>query len=447
MKPVTKSQKRVAELMVQLPLIYQEAKDYAETNFAFRAAAYKKTRYCLECGTQWKTDEFILTSQIIGLVCPNHDCRSKGAELALYDHNGDITTELYTSVVDCFKEYQLVRLLHTTKKTKKRKAAEFYHKEVVQYWIRTTDGKIEVASKNSASSYYADYRWQYGPIEIRKNNLFKNRFGTHSHLLPVDHQYPKEKIHPIVRRNGYLKGKSKLTPVRIFYGLLNYNFAETLFKLKQYALFDSFCISDFSEKYKNETMTCVKNNYKITDATLWKDTIDLMKYFNKDIKNPKYCCPENLRATHDSLMNKKRKRILEEEKEKLKSKMASEQKEYSKRIFKYRNISFSTGNIKIQVLKKVSDFYVQGEELKHCLFTNEYYKKKDSLILSAKINNNVIENIEVNLRNFTIEQSRGKFNQASKYNEEIVQCVKDNMDLIIQASKPKRKKNDNKKVA
>ncbi len=33
MKPVTKSQKRVAELMVQLPLIYQEAKDYAETNY------------------------------------------------------------------------------------------------------------------------------------------------------------------------------------------------------------------------------------------------------------------------------------------------------------------------------------------------------------------------------------------------------------------------------
>ena len=447
MKPVTKSQKRVAELMVQLPLISQEAKDYAKTNFAFRAAAYKKTRYCLECGTQWKTDESILTSQIIGLVCPNHDCRSKGAELALYDHNGDITTELYTSVIDCFKEYQLVRLLHTTKSTKKRKAAEFNHKEVAQYWIRTTDGKIEVASKNSSSSYYTNYRWHSGPIEIRRNNLFKSKYGTHNYLLPLDNQYPKEKIHPIVKRNGYLKDNSKVHPVRVFYALLNYNFSETLFKLKQYNLFDSFCISDFSNRYQSEVITCVKNNYIVKDTTLWQDTIDLMRYFNKDLKNPKYCCPENLKATHDSLMNKKRKRILEEKKENLKSKMASEQKEYSKRIFKYRNISFSTGEIKIEVLKKVSDFYVQGEELGHCLFTNEYYKKKDSLILSAKINNNVIENIEVNLKTFTIEQSRGKFNQHSKYNEEIVQCVKDNMHLIIQASKPKRKKNGIKKVA
>ena len=190
-----------------------------------------------------------------------------------------------------------------------------------------------------------------------------------------------------------------------------------------------------------------KANYFVIAYSEVHAIVELVNFFNKDLKNPKYCCPENLKATHDSLINKKRKRILEEKKENLKSKMASEQKEYSKRIFKYRNISFSTGEIKIEVLKKVSDFYVQGEELGHCLFTNEYYKKKDSLILSAKINNNVIENIEVNLRNFTIEQSRGKFNQPSKYNEEIVQCVKDNMHLIIQASKPKRKKNGIKKVA
>lgn len=447
MKPVTKSQKRVAELIVQLPLISKEVNDYAETNFIFSAAAYKKTRYCLECGTQWKTDESILTSQIIGLVCPNHDCRSKGAELSLYDHNGDITIEIYTSVVEHFKEYQLVRLLYTTKKTKKKKAAQFSHKEVAQYWIRTTDGKIEVASRNSSSSYYADYRWQCTPIEIRQNNLFKNRYGSHSYLLPIDYQYPKEKIHPILKRNGYLKNKSKIHPVRIFFGLLNFNFVETIFKSKQYPLFDSFCSNNYSLVYQNEIMTCIKNNYIVTDPTMWKDTIDLMKYFNKDVKNPKYCCPENLIATHDSLMNKKRKRILEETKQDLKTKMNAAQKEYFKKIFKFRNISFSTENIKIQVLKTVYDFYENGEELRHCLFVQEYHKKKNSLILSAKINDNVIENIEVNLKDFSIEQSRGKFNKPSQYNEEIVECVKNNMHLIIEASTPKRKQNDIKKTA
>lgn len=63
MKPVTKSQKRVVELMSQLPLISTSVNEFAESKFPFRATAYKSMRYCLECGEKWKTNESILTSQ------------------------------------------------------------------------------------------------------------------------------------------------------------------------------------------------------------------------------------------------------------------------------------------------------------------------------------------------------------------------------------------------
>jgi hypothetical protein len=101
MKPVTKSQKRVVELMSQLPLISLPVKEYAESNFSFRATAYKSMRYCLECGEKWKTKESILTSQLIGVICPNPCCRSKGAELMLYEHNGDCRR----SIGSCFMHY------------------------------------------------------------------------------------------------------------------------------------------------------------------------------------------------------------------------------------------------------------------------------------------------------------------------------------------------------
>lgn len=448
MKPVTKSQKRVVELMSQLPLISTSVNEFAESKFPFRATAYKSMRYCLECGEKWKTNESIFTSQMIGLICPNPCCRSKGAELMLYDHNGDHSTDKYTCVLTYKKEYQLVRVLHTTKRTKKNKAADFFHKEVAQYWIRITDGKIEVASKNYTSSYYRYMIWAWGPIEIKKNHLFKNVYGSHSSLLPFDNIYPVQKIHPILKRNGYKKDISTLHPVRPIYALLNFNFAETMVKSKQIKMFDHFCQNDFSTKHEKEIMTCIKNKYIINEPVLWKDTIDLMHYFNKDVKNKKYCCPEGLSKVHDVLVEKRRKRILLDTKERLKDEIAKSQKEYSLRISRFKNLQFSNGNIKIEVLKNVEDFLADGDELKHCLFTNEYHKKKNSIIFRATKDNVLLENIQVKLNTFSIEQSRGKFNKFTEHHDEIIELVNANMHQIIEATKPKKRKNARvKKIA
>lgn len=387
---------------------------------------------------------------MIGLICPNLCCRSKGAELMLYDHNGDVTTDKYTCVVTYKKEYQLVRVLHSTKTTKKNKAADFFHREVAQYWIRTTDGKIEVASKNSCRSYYGSYiQWQHSPIEIKKNYLFKSSYGgSHSSLLPSDDIYPIQKIHPILKRNGYKKDISTLHPVKPIYALLNFNFAETMVKSKQIKMFDHFCVNNFSTKYEKEIMTCIKNKYIIDDPVLWKDTIDLMYYFNKDVKNKKYCYPEGLSKVHDVLVEKRRKRILLDTKERLKQEIAKSQKEYSLRISRFKNLQFSNGNIKIEVLKNVEDFLVDGDKLKHCLFTNEYHKKKNSIIFRATKNNVLLENIEVKLNTFSIEQSRGKFNKFTEHHDEIIELVNANMHQIIEATKPKKRKNARvKKIA
>ena len=58
----------------------------------------------------------------------------------------------------------------------------------------------------------------------------------------------------------------------------------------------------------------------------------------------------------------------------------------------------SDGEICIKVLDSVEAIRQEGEAMHHCVFTNEYYLKADSLILSATIDGKRIETIEVSLK-------------------------------------------------
>ena len=77
----------------------------------------------------------------------------------------------------------------------------------------------------------------------------------------------------------------------------------------------------------------------------------------------------------------------------------------------------------------------EGAELHHCLFSNEYYLKENSLILSATIEGKRIETIEVSLDTLQVIQSRGVCNQNSPYHEQIVNLVNAKHQLIRQRMK------------
>jgi len=56
-------------------------------------------------------------------------------------------------------------------------------------------------------------------------------------------------------------------------------------------------------------------------------------------------------------------------------------KAYRKEKRKYFDLCLASGDIKVIPLKTIEDYIQEGAALKHCLYTNEYYKKKNSLIL------------------------------------------------------------------
>lgn len=191
---------------------------------------------------------------------------------------------------------------------------------------------------------------------------------------------------------------------------------------------------------------CIRNGYIIKDATLWCDYIDLLKHFHKDTQNAKYVCPADLKAEHDRLVamrnrqrekedreRERRREIDRQESERRKlERMQENERLYAEMKAKFFDLVFSDGVLRIQVLQSVQEFYEEGKAMRHCVFTNDYFKRKDSLIFSARIGDERIETIEISLETFQIVQSRGECNQDTKYHNRIISLVRKNIGLVRQ---------------
>lgn len=93
---------------------------------------------------------------------------------------------------------------------------------------------------------------------------------------------------------------------------------------------------------------------------LWADTIRLLEQCGKDICNPKYICPQNLRAEHDYWMNRynqmEQKRRSQEQMQRAKRKEAEFYKEKSR----YFGITITDKDLVISVLDSLEAFPSRG---------------------------------------------------------------------------------------
>ncbi len=180
---------------------------------------------------------------------------------------------------------------------------------------------------------------------------------------------------------------------------------ETLLKSGQLSLFKSF-LNDAYRKVDNywaSIRICIRNGYKIKDATLWFDYIDYLRFFGKDLHNAKYVCPSDLHREHDRYMHKKAKADAQKEIEKLREK----EEAFRQAKAKFFGLTFSDGLIQVRVLESIEEILLEGKLMHHCV--GGYYSKTDSLILSACIDGKKIETIEISLSKLQVIQSRGGY--------------------------------------
>ncbi|MBC8618935.1 PcfJ domain-containing protein [Parabacteroides faecis] len=424
MKPRNKQQRLVASLSSKLPKLTDKQRQWAMKNAVehpgFRT---KKGIICTDCGNSF-TDMMKFEDGEFD-ICPH--C---GACIKIETSRRKTDREIeYFSIVTTCKGWQVIRFFYIEKNCKAGKSAYYYIDEVIQQWMKPDNELVTIAKPRLMNSAYISDMWSHGgKLEIRNYQDVYN--------VSVNETYPIMRVLPEWKKLGFTKAIPHIGVFSLLRKLLYEPKVETLLKAKQYDLLRF--IVGFSGAYKVHNnwpsiKICFRNNYIVKDASMWFDYLDLLKRYHKDLRNAHYVCPKDLSVAHDYYMNKRRKEQEREAKERDMQKLLQlkkYEKEFEELKSKFFDLNISDGKIVIVVLKSLDDFKQEGDAMHHCVFTNEYFKKKDSLILSARINDKRIETIEVSLKKMEIVQSRGVCNKNTEYHDRIIALVKKNMNLI-----------------
>lgn len=218
--------------------------------------------------------------------------------------------------------------------------------------------------------------------------------------------------------------------------LLRYPFVETLIKQGDKELLE-YMEDNMTQvgKYWPSIKIARRHGNEITkrsDLRMYFDYLEMSEAIGRDIYSPKYLCPKNLKMAHDEVMKLKQKI---DERINFEKKMEQAHKDdvlYQKQKSRFFDVYFGDELIQINVLQSVMDFLYEGREMHHCVHTNKYYLKPESLILSARIHDKRIETVEINLNTLKIVQSRAVCNGVSEHHDRIIQLVRKNINLIRQ---------------
>ena len=431
MKPRTKYDKNVVAIQSTLPRITEEQKQYALDKSFENYYVVSRNRYiCLECNHKWTPQGPSWHDQVVGQICPS--CSKKLKLISYKATTYDIRE--YFSIVTVFKGFQLIRHFYMSKFLKKKEKPRYHMMEVCQQFI-DVDGRTTTFACLSTYGYHSNV-WVFGSeIELRATRQY---YADRRYNINPTAIWPKIKVLPIFKRNGFKSSFHDIAPHGLLIKLLYDPITETLIKTRQYGLLREHDRSpNRVNRYWNSVKICMRNGYKISDAGLWLDYLETLEWFNKDVRSPIYVCPPNLREAHNKLMVRKEavRRAEREKREKedaeLQARLLKESRErYATAKGHFFGLVISDGPITITPLESVQEFEDEGKELFHCVFINKYYNKPNSLCLSAKVDGVRKETIEVTLDTFEIVQSRGYDNKPSEYNSRIVDVMKQNMKLI-----------------
>jgi len=465
MKAKTKLQVEVMSLTKQLPYIEDKVLSWAKVECLKHIGYATKNRViCMDCGQKFST-ELVSRNKA---VCPY--CKTK-----LVIEQSKCRTnkqDIYVAYAQVCGEFQVIRNFELISYHKSDNQVYYYFIEVLQHWIKS-DKKREVVALNHTQNGYID-SWN-GTMEIRKN--YRNNYYYNADkydIYPVK-LHPSSKFKPEYVKYGIDRNLSGITSLEAISYISKNPKCETLLKAKQYSLLSLSLDRSFTttktNTYWDSIKICMRNKYIVKDANIWFDYLDLLKYFKKDLNNAYYVCPKDLNKQHDIYVKRKGKimdfermqrdylsllkyygkpagkdfiyprnlkaeyKILNDRKkleglEKKKKELSKLDIKYKKFIEKFLNIEMLDKEIEISPLKSVEEFYTEGLTMNHCVYTNSYYEKPESLILSAHIKNEPIETVEVSLKSFKVVQSRGKFNKDTKYHDRIIKLVNRNISKI-----------------
>lgn len=440
MKPRNDLERKLVKMASQLPQITERQKQWAFHNCFEPLALYWRKSHkvkCLCCGAETRWNKTFLDSFI---DVDEYHCEECNRSMRIKPKvaTAVMNEKAFFSVVTTFKGMQLVRTFEVIREIFWKNRPTCYSiNEVYQNWIMP-DGKEKLTGvPHSRSAYFVSFSYS-SPYVIKNHKASSNGYYQYNDLFNVcgNYFYPSVRITPLVKRNGWRKEifnlRNSISIVDAISYLLKCPTAEMLCKTGQIDLFRYMIREDKRElDYLHSVRIANRRGYIVNDASMWIDMLQMAYRLGLDTHSPSLVCPEDLKEAHDRILHRytRRKAISE------RAKALLNDKQYQRAKSRYFGICLVGEGFNITVLKSVVDVLEEGEAMHHCVYTNEYYEKENSLLLSARDSDgNRIETVELSLKNFKVLQSRSKFNKTSPLHNAIVSLVESNSKLFRKAA-------------
>lgn len=426
MKPRTKLEKQVTWLSSHLlPPSMEQIEEAKKALFKNRAFYTKKHGYdCLECGHRFQSfGEAVI-------VCP-HCGKQLSVEAASHKKKESETEYFMLMQTVCHNgtEFVVQRLFELRKFMRRGKAASYCYVDVAEYF---TNEEKQICLGIPLGMFG---RWMYwDKLTIKKPCRYPSYYGGSYE------RYRFEPGHIIIEseaktllRNGFKNDFGNLLPQHFVNLLMCNRTFEQLYKLGG---------DDLARYYQDDVIRQIKianrHHYSIADVNLWVDTIKLLRRLGMDDRNPKHICPENIYKWHQELhdrYSKIRQKQEAEARRKADIERVKREKEvaeeYVKRIARFIQLNIQDELISITPIPTVEAVHEEGNAMRHCVFSAEYYKKPYVLLLSARDHSGKrVETIEVNLDNYRVVQSRGVCNSNTEHHDRILSLMAQGMNQI-----------------
>lgn len=427
MKPRTLLEKRVESLAKKVKDLTPAQKEWGLSHLIPHHCIYwTRTRkaVCVDCGHTWTADK--------PSICPH--C---GAKLTVDENSRQrvFSHRVYYGVVQKVKEFTVVRLFYVTdtKQIYLPGRDTLYH-EILQHWLDDQGNDTIRAKCMGMFPYYRRCPYSLeSNISLKRDCVNYGYRRIQYHIDPHGY-YPRMTYSQLLRRNGFKRVFHGLYPEDVFSSLLSDNRFETLWKTERFSLAEMYLRGNRKRIIKYWKPLIRYAPLPVAETHILLDYMDLLEYFKKDTSTYYYPSIQRVIEEHDRLS---RKKTAIEEQLRL-EKMRQYQRDQLAILeskSKYFDITFGNDRLFVIVLKSLEDYMAEGKMQHHCVFSNAYYGKKDTLVLSARMRDHPekpVETIEISLENGYVLQCFGKCNSFTEYHEEILDLVKSNTKLFLQ---------------
>ena len=425
MKPKTEYEKRVVRLANKLkPITADDERFFIRNAVDTLFFDNGKITTCNRCGHQFVSVPWKGRRVITCPCCENKGRLQKSKRTTYKDLR-------YVAVLTTVEDIQVVRMYLQSYNWRLDYKGPGYidWNEAFRLFVNN-EGKIAImARKIHMMPRYID-SWNFSTeIELRQDHA---RYYISPWLSRV------HSITPWLKMRGFSGDFHGLTPMNLLGYLVNDSKCETLFKSKMYEM---CCYINKSQVHNcwDEIKIVLRNSYKIKDVSMWFDLIHDLRELGLDTHNSHYICPDDLNEAHDRYMRLVERKLEKERMKYERENIRKENAKYEKRMKCYLGLMFGDESLQLHVLKDVQEFFDEGTAMNHCVYTNRYYERDDTLIMSARSYNKRLATIELNLKTMKVIQVRGACNTKPERDQEIRSMIANNIPVIMKAKRKQLK--------